>query len=221
MDVSCNSQSNKSRPWNAQFISSWIFIVFSGPFYYFLYDPFFSLLAVRVVLTVAVSALWILLIVTGIFLVFSNPSDIRLVIKSSSTLDCRYCLVCKANVHQDSLHCKYCNKCVYRLDHHCFYINNCIGRSNYKLYILSMILLFSFSLINSCISLYVFSTYWIDYEFYEKISKSKNLRIETLYHVDSNLIISLVVVFTVLNTLVWTYISYLLHFHYILSNFRV
>jgi hypothetical protein len=221
-------------PWSIQFIFSWIFIVFSGIFYYIIYDPFFSLLEVRVTLTLVTSFLWIFLIVTGILLIFSDPSDVRIFIQnlykikstdiegtsnfsSENTLqdarleECKYCLVCKVHVHNESLHCKYCNKCVYRLDHHCFYVNNCIGKSNYSLYILSMILATLFSLWNSCISLYAFSIYFLDQNFFS--------RIKLQYNIQSNeVIISIIVLFTIVSSIVWIYLMWLLHFHYILSR---
>lgn len=200
-------------PWSVQFLFSWIFVSCSGPFYYIIYDPFFSLLELRIVLTFFTSVLWTSLIVCGIILVFSDPSDVRIYLVSENikpvSENTRYCLVCKVNVHSDSLHCKYCNKCVYRLDHHCFYVNNCIGKSNYTIYIAAMILTTVFSLWNSCISFYVISTYVLEPGFFSRIKQE--------YHFDSDAgILSIIIIFTLLSCMVWMYLTWLLQFHYVL-----
>ena len=203
-------------PWSIQFIFSWVFVFLSGILYYFFYDPFFSIFEVRVFLTFTTSLLWILCLGFGLCLILSDPSDIRILLykdieKSNSVKDCRYCLVCKVNVHKESLHCKYCNKCVYRLDHHCFYVNNCIGKSNYSLYITSMILATLFSMWNWAISLYVFSTYFLDVNFFSRIK-------QILYIQSNEVVVCIIVIFILVSGVVWIYLTWLLHFHYLLSR---
>jgi len=52
-----------------------------------------------------------------------------------------YCQICQCYVNKSSRHCKSCNRCVTNLDHHCKWLNNCIGQSNYRIFVLILILL--------------------------------------------------------------------------------
>lgn len=49
------------------------------------------------------------------------------------------CSLCCTFVSENSKHCSRCNRCVARFDHHCKWLNNCVGGSNYRLFILTIL----------------------------------------------------------------------------------
>ena len=99
MDVNCNSNNINSSPWSVSFIFSLAFVFLSGPFFYILYAPFLSIFSLRVLCYLILSLLWSLLIILGLVLILSDPSDKRISLKTNASLDSKYCLVCKANVY--------------------------------------------------------------------------------------------------------------------------
>ncbi|PKI85901.1 protein S-acyltransferase [Malassezia vespertilionis] len=49
----------------------------------------------------------------------------------TTTIEGKWCTVCKLYRPPRCSHCRACNTCVYKLDHHCAFLNVCVGQRNY------------------------------------------------------------------------------------------
>lgn len=69
-----------------------------------------------------------------------------------------FCPLCATHVLDRSKHCRVCNRCVDLFDHHCNWLNNCIGRKNYPLFLVLLLLVGIFSVLQCASNIIVIAT---------------------------------------------------------------
>lgn len=96
----------------------------------------------------------VIVLVSGAICSATNPTDVVVYHYKWSKLDksvlfdtdfsqnC-YCEHCDSFCANKSKHCKVCNRCAASFDHHCIWINNCVGSSNYRSFILLILVTFA------------------------------------------------------------------------------
>ena len=103
--------------------------------------------------------IFLTIIILQIYLHYSNPGILvskRVNVVQETNRYCTTCQIDKQNNLKIS-HCPICERCIYSRDHHCFWLDNCIGFLNHKIFLIYLILLFTFFLYSEIIIFNFFS----------------------------------------------------------------
>ena len=210
-----------------QFIS---WIVFLYNFIIFLIFLIPASLFISTLLVVFISLVYVILTILVIVYAFIamiiDPTDPRVIYETQWKLKGQepkdaddliyYCDVCESFVHERTKHWGDCNRCCESFDHHCIWLNNWVGKSNYKYFIILVIILKIQTWISVWFSFITLLTVMINtdsfHEGYEEIYGSEFPVI---------LVLILIIISNIFNTLILVFTTTLLRFHYKLRKMGI
>lgn len=201
-------------PLSLQQISSWIFILIFVISYYVFIIPF-KPLGVLILMGLIFTAAFLILMILGLKITFSDPTDkfVGLFNESIKTnrqfseVVSNFCALCSTPVQEESKHCMVCYRCVDKFDHHCTWVNNCIGGINYSLFIKLIFALEAFLVIVLTSGIDALLTYF-------KSSNEYQAKFEELYQ-SQNYLIGVCMIFfsTITCGVLMIFTTYLIVFH--------
>ena len=89
----------------------------------------------------------------------NNSIDIEKGLQNKSNIkknNWEICTICKEIKPLRTHHCSICGSCVIKMDHHCPWINNCIGINNHRYFLLFLLHVFLYTIINTFFILPIF-----------------------------------------------------------------
>lgn len=213
-------------PLNGLQISAWMLKVTFVVIFFILYAPMLPY-SWNIAAFVVVGILFIFTLSSGLWVTFSNPVDDNVVIskepraaevtipKGKHVIDEKnYCCLCKVHVNKKSKHCRLCDKCVDTFDHHCKWLNNCIGAKNYTIFLVYISSVFASTFCYLVVGIYLFIECFVE-------RTSVVNRLNELYGVFNPYVyIVLVLIFTLLDIVVFGLITHLLTFHIRIAFFQ-